>query len=46
MPILKTPSDENEELDLTLTERKSKRYLAQNIADIDYADDIALASNS
>ena len=33
-------------LGLTLTERKSRRYPAENIADIDYADDIALASNS
>ena len=44
--ILKTSLDENEELGLTLTERKSRRYPAENIADIDYADDIALASNS
>ena len=42
--ILKTSLDENEELALTLTERKSRGYPAENFADIDYADDIALAS--
>ena len=44
--ILKNSLDENEKLGLTLTERKTRRYHAENIADIDYADDIALDSNS
>ena len=40
--ILKTSLGENEELGLTQTERKSRRYPAENIADIDYTDDIVI----
>ena len=44
--ILKTSLDNNRELGFTLTERKSKRYPAEQITDTDYADDIAVTSNT
>ena len=44
--ILKTSLDNNRELGFTLTERKSRRYLAEKITDTDYADDIIVTSNT
>ena len=44
--ILKTSLDNNRELDFTLTERKSRRYPDEHITDTDYADDIAVTSNT
>ena len=44
--ILKTSLDNNRELGFTLTERKSRRYPAEQITDTDYADDIAVTSNT
>ena len=43
--ILKTSVDINAELGFTLTERRSRRYPATHITDIDYADDIAITTN-
>ena len=43
--ILKTSVDINAELGFTLTERRSRRYRASHITDIDYADDIAITKN-
>ena len=43
--ILKTSVDINAELCFTLTERRSRRYPATYITDIDYADDIAITTN-
>ena len=37
--------DNNRELGFPLTERKSRRYPAEQITDTDYADDIAVTSN-
>ena len=44
--VLKMSLDNNKELGFTLTERKSRRYPAENITDTDYADDIAVTSNT
>ena len=44
--ILKTSLDNDIELGFTLTERRSRRYPVEQITDIDYADDIALTSNT
>ena len=44
--VLKMLLDNNKELGFTLTERKSRRYPAENITDTDYADDIAVTSNT
>ena len=44
--ILKTSLDNNRELGFTLTERKSRRYPAEQITDTDYADDIAVTNNT
>ena len=38
--------DNNRELGFTITERKSRRYLAEQITDTNYADDIAVTSNT
>ena len=38
--------DNNRELDLTLTEITISRYPAEQITDTDYADDIAVKSNT
>ena len=43
---LKTFLDNDRELRYTLTERRIRRYPAEQITDIDYADDIALTSNT
>ena len=43
---LRKSADINKELGLTLTRAKSSRYPAKTITDIDYADDIALLSNT
>ena len=43
--ILKISVDINAELGFTLTERRSRRYPATHITDIDYADDIAITTN-
>ena len=44
--ILKTSLDNNRELGFTLTDRKSRRYPVEQITDTDYADDIAVTSNT
>ena len=44
--ILKTSLDNNRELGFTLTEKKSRRYPAEQINDTDYADNIAVTSNT
>ena len=44
--ILKTSLDNNRDLGFTLTERKSRRYPAEKIIDTDYADYIAVTSNT
>ena len=44
--IFKKSLDSNYNLELTLVKRKSKRYPAIHITDIDYADDIAVITNS
>ena len=44
--ILKKSLDSNSNLGFTLTKRKSKRYLSVHITDIDYADDIAVITDS
>ena len=44
--ILKTSLNNDKELGFTLTERRSRRYPAEQIIDIDYADDIAVTSNT
>ena len=44
--ILKTSLDNNRELGFTLTERKGSQYPAEKITDTDYADDIAVTSNT
>ena len=44
--ILKTSLDNNQELGFTLTERESSQYPAEHITDTDYADDIAVTSNT
>ena len=44
--ILKTSLDNDRELGFTLTERRSRRYPAEQINDIDYADDITVTSNT
>ena len=38
--------DNDRELRFTLTERRSRRYPAEQLTDIDYADDIAVTSNT
>ena len=38
--------DNNRELGFTLTKRNSRRYPAEQITDTDYADDIAVTSNT
>ena len=38
--------DNNQELGFTLIERKSRLYPAEQITDTDYADDIAVTSNT
>ena len=43
---LKTFLDNDRELGFTLTERRSRRYPAEQITDIDYSDDIAVISNT
>ena len=43
--ILKTSVDINAELGFILTERRSRRYPATHITDIDYADDVAITTN-
>ena len=44
--IMKMSLDNNRELGFTLTERKSSQYPAEQITDTDYADDIAVTSNT
>ena len=44
--ILKTDIDNNTEIDITLTQRRSRRYPALHITYIDYADDIAITTNT
>ena len=44
--ILKTSLDNDKNLEFTLNERRSRRYPAKQITDIDYADDIAVTSNN
>ena len=44
--ILKTSVDIKAELGFTLTERRSRRYPATHITDIDYSDDIAITKNN
>ena len=44
--ILKTSLDNDRELGFTLTKRKSIRYPTEQITDTDYADDIAVTSNT
>ena len=44
--ILKTSLDNNRELGFTLPERKIRRYPAEQITDTDYADDIAVISDT
>ena len=44
--ILKTDIDNNTELGFTLTQRRSIRYPALHITYIDYADDIAVTTNT
>ena len=44
--ILKTSLDNNRDICFTLTERKSRRYPAEQITDTDYADDIDVISNT
>ena len=44
--ILKTSLYNNRELGFNLKERKSRRYPAEQITDTDYADDIAVTSNT
>ena len=44
--ILKTAIDKSSELCFTLTQRRSIRYPALYITDIDYADDIAVTANT
>ena len=43
--ILKTSLDNNRELGFTLTERKSRRYHAEQIVDTEYDDYIAVTNN-
>ena len=43
--ILKTDIVKSTELGFTLTQRRSRRYPALHITDIDYADDIAVTTN-
>ena len=44
--ILKTSLDNNRDIGFPLTERKSRRYPLEQITDTDYADDIAVTSNT
>ena len=44
--ILKTLLDNDRELGFTLTERKISRYPAEQITDTEYADNIAVTSNT
>ena len=44
--IMRTSIDNNSQYGLTLTERKSSRYPAFTITDVDYADDIAITTNN
>ena len=44
--ILKTAIDKSTELGFTLTQRRSRRYPALHIIYIDYADDIAVTTNT
>ena len=44
--IMRTSIDSNSQYGLTLTERKSSRYPAFTITDVDYADDIAITTNN
>ena len=44
--ILKTAIDNSTELGFTLTQRRSRRYPALHITDIDYADDIVITTNT
>ena len=43
---MRTSIDNNSKYGLTLTERKSSRYPAFTITDVDYADDIAITTNN
>ena len=44
--VLRISADNHTELGFTISKRKSRRYPAKHITDIDYADDLALLSNS
>ena len=44
--VLRTSADAHKELGLTLEKAKSRRYPEQKITDADYADDLALFSDS
>ena len=43
---LRISADDNQDLGLTLTKARSRRYPAKTITDIDYADDLALTSDT
>ena len=43
---LRVSADDNNNLGLTLTKARSRRYPAKTISDIDYADDLALTSDT
>ena len=44
--VLKTSIDLMKENDFTLAKERSRRYLAQTITNVDYADDIVLLTNT
>ena len=44
--VLRNSADSNKELGFTLSKARSKRYPAETITDVDYADDIALMSDN
>ena len=44
--VLRTSIDLKKENDFTLVKERSRRYSAQTITDVDYADDIALLANT
>ena len=44
--ILKTAIDNSTELGFTVTQRRSRRYPSLHITYIDYADDIAVTTNT
>ena len=44
--VLRTSSDKMKDNGFKLTKERSRRYLAQTIQDVDYADDISLLANT